>query len=66
MFDTYIQKKTPRYIICPHGSSSLLGNFIGIPIEQLRDELKELKEKETNPDGGKIFAYVYTQKHWRI
>ena len=24
--------------------------------------MKELKERETNPDEGKIFAYVYTQK----
>ncbi|XP_048727010.2 sphingosine-1-phosphate lyase-like [Ostrea edulis] len=35
---------------------------IGIPTDQLRTELSDLKGKETNPEEGKIFAYVYTQE----
>lgn len=34
----------------------------GIPTEKLREELKDLKGRETDPEEGKIFAYVYTQE----
>lgn len=34
----------------------------GIPTDKLREELKELKGRETDPEEGKIFAYVYTQE----
>ena len=37
--------------------------MIGIPHEKLLSEMKIIKEKDENPDNGKMFALVYTSSN---
>ena len=39
---------------------AIVSTILGIPHEELMDEMKKLKAEELNAEDGRMFAYVYT------